>query len=114
MKTIKKLVAVGFLLGLGGVAMPACGSMASDACKAFCDCEGCNDNERKACSTEYEEARETAADYTCGSKFDDYAQCRLDRGVCEGGHYTTRGADCAGEGLILSQCEKDNSAILNR
>lgn len=112
MKTIKKALAVGFLLGLGGVILPACGSMGSDACKAFCDCEGCNDAERQACSGEFEEAREKAADYNCGSKFDDYAQCRLDRGVCKAGHLGTNGADCAGEGLILDQCEKDNSAIL--
>jgi hypothetical protein len=111
MKTIRSVVAVGFMLGLGGLVLPACGSMGTDVCKSTCDCEGCNDNERQACLVVYEESREAAADYSCGSQFDDAENCQLDKAVCKGNNWTTTGSDCEGQRLILEQCIRDNSSL---
>jgi hypothetical protein len=110
MKMMKRVFAVAIALGAASV-FPACGSRAGDVCKSFCDCEGCSDNQHQACMDTFEEVREAYDKYGCGSKYDDWMQCSLDRQTCTAGVWGPRGTDCSGEAKILSDCRTAGSSL---
>lgn len=110
MKLIK-IVAFACLGGTLSLALPACSSEASDACKALCDCEGCTSAQKSACEDEFNSARHQADDYNCESKFDDNAQCNLDRATCVNHKLSVPNNSCNPQQMILDQCRSGASTL---
>jgi hypothetical protein len=96
------------LAASAALSVTTCGTaLVEDYCDEQCDCIGCSEQEREACSIEREGRIGHYAAYGCEDQYLDYLQCHVDNGRCEefdgGDEFFT---DCNDAG----ECECDDEA----
>lgn len=80
-----------------------CGSTAESLCDRACECTGCNEDERKACSDFAEDAQLDAEQADCLGEYDDLLGCYDANFECVNNVPMYEG--CAGEAINLLECE---------
>ena len=77
-------------LALVGVFAAGCTSSYADLCERGAACRpGSSDLDIDACIIEQEEREEIAAIYGCDAQWNDYIDCMVERGACNGGDRLT-------------------------
>jgi hypothetical protein len=98
---MKSTVLIGVVLGLG-LGTAGCGSTAESLCDRACECTGCNEDQRKACTDLAEDSELNAEQADCLSEYDELLSCFDSSFECVNNVPTYEG--CAGEAINLLEC----------
>lgn len=115
---MKKLITHGLFVFAAAAAplVAGCTDQKTELCDAICSCENCGDKGQERCDIGVQSELDIAETYGCLSQAEEYIDCVISEGKCNGGKFSGDSANCSGDPNAPKEkfeaCKADSSRRL--